>query len=130
MDIIGKSDRAVDRVNADESLGVADLMKLADRLSQTANGEQFFFRELELDCAFRQADIQYALAVRSGRTDDIAYAATVRSLVFQAHDLVGVRELGSAIETLHTLMDVLVGVAGHGEIATIAKSERDGSSGI
>src|ERR1700678_348545 len=122
MDIIGKSDRPVDRVNADESLGVADLMKLADRLSQTVRGEQFFFRELELDCAFRQADIQYALAVRSGTPDEIAHAATVRSLVFQAHDLVGLRELGSAIETLHTLMDVLVGVAGDGGTATVAES--------
>jgi hypothetical protein len=130
MDIVGKSDRAVDRVNADESLAVADFMKLSHRLSQTVEGEQFFFRELELDCVFRQADMEYTRAVRSGKADEIAFAATVRSLVFQAHDLVGIRELGKAIETLHTLMDVLVGVQGSGEIVTAAQSEHDRPSGF
>jgi hypothetical protein len=115
VDVVGKSDRAVDRVHADESLVVADLMKLAERLAVTIAGEQFFFREIELDCAFRQADMAYAQASRSGDAEELARATAVRALVFRAHDLVGIREIDTAIEALHELMDVLVGSAAPGE---------------
>lgn len=111
VEIIGRSERNVDRVNwEDDYLDVESILKLVARLEETAVGEQFLFREVELDCVFRQADGDLNAAKRSGNAGRIVRASRVRALVFEAHDLVGLQALDVATKKLHDLLDLVMGV--------------------
>lgn len=111
MDIVGKSNRPVDRVVWERDyLSLESLTRLCERLSETEAGEQFVFREVELDCCYRQADGELRIAARSGNAERIVRATAVRERVFAAHDLVGTRELRGGIKELHVVADLVTGL--------------------
>lgn len=111
MDVVGKSERPVDRVVFESDyLSLESLSRLAERLSSTNDGEQYLFREVELDCCFRQADGELHIAMKSNDPSSIERAVAVRTRVFAAHDLVGTRQLGAAIEQLDAVADLVTGL--------------------
>ena len=111
MDIVGRSERPVDRVAVERDyLSLESLSRLCDRLRSTTEKEQYLFREVELDCCFRQADGELVMAKRSSDASRIARATAVRAKVFAAHDLVGTRELTAAIAQLNAVADLVTGL--------------------
>jgi len=111
MDVVGKSERPVDRVVFESDyLSLESLSRLAERLHATTEGEQFLFREVELDCCFRQADGELHIARKSNDPSRIERAAAVRERVFAAHDLVGTRDLDGAIAQLNAVADLVTGL--------------------
>ena len=112
MEIYGKSNQSeVDRVVWMDDLSVRTLIKLVERLESTVEMEQFIFREAEMDDAYRQADMEVRRAVREQLAPDvIAGFERVRSLVFSAHDLVGLGQVDEAIKELNTVIGISVGM--------------------
>lgn len=111
MNIHGKSERPVDRINWVDDLTVKSLIELIDRLRQTQETEQFLFREAEMDDAYRQADADCRLAVRDGATPAaLAPLEEVRAIVFRAHDLVGLGDVEEAIKELNRVVEIRIGL--------------------
>ena len=112
MEIYGKpSGSEVDRVVSMDDLSVGTLIKLIERLEGTVEMEQFIFREAEMDDAYRQADMDWRRAVREQLAPDvIAGFETVRSLIFSAHDFVGLGSVGDAIGELNTVIGIRIGL--------------------
>ena len=112
MEIYGKSNGSeVDRVVWMDDLSVRTLIKLVERLESTVEMEQFIFREAEMDDAYRQADMEVRRAVREQLTPDvIAGFERVRSLIFSAHDYVGLGQVDEAIKELNTVIGISVGI--------------------
>lgn len=111
MDIVGRSERPVDRVAVElDYLSLESLSRLAERLKSTTEKEQYLFREVELDCCFRQADGELLMAKRANDPARIERAAAVRAKVFAAHDFVGTRELTAAIAQLDAVADLVTGL--------------------
>jgi hypothetical protein len=87
------------------------LIKLVERVEHTVEMEQFIFREAEMDDAFRQADMDLQAAVREQMEPHvIAGLEKVCSLVFAAHDYVGLGQTAEAIEALNTVIGIKVGL--------------------
>jgi hypothetical protein len=84
---------------------------LAERLEATNHGEQFLFREVELDCAFRQADSQYQESRLSSDQTKIGRAQSIRDLVFEIHDLCGLRSMTEAVSRVNDLAEFVAGFA-------------------
>jgi hypothetical protein len=111
MEITGASDRDVDRVVWVDDLNVKTLIALIDRLNETEQGEQFLFREAEMDDAYRQADADVRLAVRARATaPTIAELERVREMIFRAHDLVGWTKIPEAVEELNKVIEIKIGL--------------------
>lgn len=114
MEIHGKSGGTdVDRVVWMDDISVRTLIKLVERLESTTEMEQFIFREAEMDDAFRQADTEWRRAIREQLAPEvISGLERVRSLVFAAHDFVGLGQVEDAIRELNTVIGIKVGLAG------------------
>ena len=111
MEIVGGSERDVDRVVQIDDLTVGTLIALIHRLEQTELGEQFIFREAELDDAYRQADADVRLAERAaGGSAAVAELMRLREIVFRAHDLVGWRRIPEAVHELNKVIDIKIGL--------------------
>ena len=112
MEIHGKQTGSdIDRVVWMDDLSVATLIRLVERLEKTCEMEQFIFREAEMDDAYRQADMELRSAVREQLSAEvIAGLDRVRSLVFRAHDQVGLGEIEGAIAELNTVIGIKVGL--------------------
>jgi hypothetical protein len=111
MEIIGRGTGPADHVVWEaDYLSVSALMGLASRLEATERGEQFLFREVELDCAFGQADSRHQEAVRSNDPMQVARALAVRDLVFEIHDLCGLRSMKEAVSRVNVLAEVVAGI--------------------
>ncbi|MPZ49270.1 MAG: hypothetical protein GEU75_08220 [Dehalococcoidia bacterium] len=110
MELTGGSDRDVDRVVWVDDLSVATLVSLIDRLRET-KGAQFFFREAEMDDAYRQADADCRLAVHAGsERETVSQLERVRQLIFDAHDLVGLEKIPEAVQELNKVIDIKIGL--------------------
>ena len=98
MEIHGKQTGSdIDRVVWMDDLSVATLIRLVERLEKTSEMEQFIFREAEMDDAYRQADMELRSAVREQlQPEVITGLERVRSLVFKAHDFVGLGQIDEA----------------------------------
>ena len=112
MEIFGKqTGQDVDKVVWMDDLSVKTLINLVDRLKKTVDFEHFIFREAEMDEAYRQADGDLRLAVREQLAPDvIAGLERVRSLIFAAHDYVGLGKPAEAINELNTVIGIKVGL--------------------
>lgn len=111
MEIIGGSEREVDRVIWVDDLTVGTLIALIDRLEQTEKAEQFLFREAELDDAYRQADADVRLAVRDGSDSrTMAGLERVKEIVFAAHDFVGWGKIPEAVRELNKVIEIKIGL--------------------
>ena len=111
MEILGRGDGDVDRVVWIPDLSVKALIGLVERLEQTTQLEQFIFREAEMDDAYRQADTDVRLAVREGLpTEFVDGLQRVRSLIFAAHDLVGLGKAQEAARELNTVIGIKIGL--------------------
>jgi hypothetical protein len=111
MEIIGTGTGQADRVVWEEDyLSVSSLMGLATRLDATDHGEQFVFREVELDCAFRQADSRYQESLLSSDPTQITRAKAIRDLVFEIHDLCGLQSMKEAVLRVNDLAEVVAGI--------------------
>ena len=115
MEIYGKqSGTDVDRVVWMDDLSVRTLIKLVERLESTTEMEQFIFREAEMDDAYRQADADLRLATREQlRAEVVVGLERVRSLIFTAHDYVGLGKTAEAINELNTVIGIKVGLEGN-----------------
>ena len=110
MEITGGSDRDVDRVVLVDDLSVGTLVSLIDRLQET-EGAQFFFREAEMDDAYRHADADVRLAVHAGSDrETISQLERVRQLIFSAHDFVGWGNIPEAVQELNKVIDIKIGL--------------------
>jgi hypothetical protein len=112
LEIYGKSGGAdVDKVVWMDDISVRTLIKLVERLEATVEMEQFIFREAEMDDVYRQADTDWRRAVREQLAPDVvAGLERVRSLVFAAHDFVGLGQVDDAIRELNTVIGIKVGL--------------------
>jgi L-ribulose-5-phosphate 3-epimerase UlaE len=112
LEIYGKSGgNDVDRVVWMDDLSVGTLIKLVERLESTTEMEQFIFREAEMDDAYRQADMDWRHAVREQLAPDLtSNLERVRSLVFTAHDYVGLGRTEDAIRELNTVIGIKIGL--------------------
>lgn len=111
MEIVGRSNRDVDRVVWVEDLSVRSLIQLIDRLRQTEQMEQFIFREAEMDDAYRRADADLRLAVRVDASQEtVDGLERVRALIFAAHDFVGLSDTARAIEELNKVIEIKTGL--------------------
>lgn len=107
LEIFGRTEDAVDCVVVEESyLSPESLARLVGRLASTTRGEQFLFREVEMDCLFREVDGELAGAVLAGASPGVIdRLRRIRALVFDAHDLVGVEDTEQAIERLKAVSE-------------------------
>jgi hypothetical protein len=113
MEIGGASDRDVDRVQWVDDLNVKTLIALIDRLQETQTGEQFIFREAEMDDAYRQADTDLRLAQRASADNaTLEHLERVRRIVFDAHDLVGLQKIAEAVQQLNQVVEIKIGLDG------------------
>jgi hypothetical protein len=109
VDIIGRSELPVDRVVLETTyLSGLGLARLIERLRATGSAEQFLFREVEMDCLYREADAILARAEHDSAAQPIIERVRrIRGLCFQAHDLVGAEDTGSAVERLLVVTQLL-----------------------
>ncbi len=112
MEIYGKSNGSeVERVVWIDDLSVGSLIKLIERLERTIELEQFIFREAEMDDAYRQADMDLRSAIREQLAPEvIAGFERVRTLIFSAHDFVGLGKTDEAIAELNTVIGLRIGL--------------------
>lgn len=111
MDIVGKCNRAADTVVWErDCMSLESLTRLCARLAATADGEQFVFREVELDCCYRQADGEARIAEHGGDSAGLSRSIAIRERVFAAHDFVGTRNLSHAINALNEVADLVMGL--------------------
>ena len=111
MEIIGRSERDVDRVVWVDDLTVKTLIALINRLEQTEQLEQFLFREAELDDTYRQADADVRLAERTdAEPETLAQLQRVREIIFAAHDFVGYEKIPEAIQELNKVIEIKIGL--------------------
>ena len=111
MEVVGRGDGEVDRIVWIPDLSVKALIGLVQRLERTIQLEQFIFREAEMDDAYRQADTDLRLAVRECASPTvIAGLERVRTLIFAAHDFVGLGRTDDAINELNTVIGIKIGL--------------------
>jgi hypothetical protein len=69
-----------------------------------------------MDDAYRQADMDWRNAVREQMAPEhVAGLERVRSLVFAAHDFVGLGQTAEAIRELNTVIGIKVGLEEQGD---------------
>jgi hypothetical protein len=113
VEIFGASDQEVDRITWVDDLSVKTLLGLMERLRQTTHGEQFLFREAELDDTYRQADAELQLARRAGADPELLrHLECIREMVFRAHDYVGEGDMVRAMKELSGVIDIKIGIDG------------------
>jgi hypothetical protein len=111
MEIRPPSNDDVDHVVPLDDLSLKTVIALIDRLSQTETSDQFLCRELELDAACLQTELD----IRAARDDERKEGAVtelqeIRGLVLRAHDFVGENNLRAAIQELNRVIEIKVGL--------------------
>jgi hypothetical protein len=87
-------------------LSIAALLGLVLRLDLSTTDEEYLFRECEMDCAYRLAELDLESARRNGRsTADIEVFEQVLALITRAHDLVGEERLDDAVALVRDAID-------------------------
>jgi hypothetical protein len=100
---------SVDQALLLEDLSLKTIISLIARLKSTETDNQMVCRELELDDAYRRADMDLREAENESAAT-IAEFARVREIVTKAHDLVGESRLDEAIRELNGLVEMKIGL--------------------
>ena len=96
-----------------EGLSLRAVIQLIDRLRQTETEDQFLHREVELDDAYRHADMDLRLAEADQvGSQQISELQRVREHILKAHDLVGESNRAAAIEELDRIVEIQIGLGG------------------
>ena len=99
----------VDRIIDINGISVRSVILLIERLRQTETPNQFYCREVELDDAYRHADVDFRLA-ESDEQDNVDEFRLVREHVIRAHDLVGESNVSAAVAELSRIVEIKIGL--------------------
>jgi hypothetical protein len=101
----------LDHITEMNGLSLSALILLIERLRQTETANQFYCREVELDDAYRHADVDF----RAAEADEINETMVnelkqIRQFVIKAHDFVGESNVTAAIEELSRVVEIKIGL--------------------
>jgi hypothetical protein len=100
-----------DEIVAVDDLSVGTLIALVDRLRLTETPNQFLCREVELDEAYLQADVDYRKAEdEETKPETVERAKQIRSHVINAHDFLGESNISAAVEELNRVIEIKIGL--------------------
>jgi hypothetical protein len=86
-------------------LSLGTLIALVGRLRETETPDQFLCREIELDEAYLQADVEFRLAHdEEAEPEALEEATLIRELVINAHDFLGESNISAAVHELNRVI--------------------------
>jgi hypothetical protein len=92
-----------------EDLSLKTIIALIARLQATETDDQAVCRELELDDAYRRADMDLRDAAGES-AETIERYGRVREIVIRAHDFVGESKIEDAVQELNKLVEMKIGL--------------------
>ena len=105
----GEDPEGYDQAVPLEDLSLRTIIGLIERLKATRTDDEMVCRELELDDAYRRADMDLREAAGEP-TEAIAAFVRVREIVINAHDFVGESKLEDAVQELNKLVEMKIGL--------------------
>lgn len=101
----------IDEIVRLDDLSLSTLIALVDRLRGTETPNQFLCREVELDEAYLEADAEFRLTDDESETPETSERAKlIRSLVMNAHDLLGESDISAAVKELNRVIEIKIGL--------------------
>jgi hypothetical protein len=92
-------------------LSLGTLIALVGRLRETETPDQFLCREIELDEAYLQADVEFRQAQdEEAGLKALEEATRIRELVMNAHDFLGESNVSAAVQELNRVIELKVGL--------------------
>ena len=108
MDLNGEAGSVNQAVPLDD-LSLGTIIALIGRLKETETASQMVCRELELDDAYRRADMDVKEAVGDS-SPAVAELERIRQLVITAHDFVGESKIEDAVQELNKVVEMKIGL--------------------
>ena len=105
----GQDPESFDQAVPLDDLSLKTIIGLIERLKATQTDDQVVCRELELDDAYRRADMDLRDAAGEP-AETIAQFGRVREIVIKAHDFVGESKIEDAVQELNKLVEMKIGL--------------------